>query len=56
MLAGVIGGLADYFDTDSTLLRLLAVFAILVTGLFPGVVLYLIAWVIVPEAPHTPVA
>jgi len=48
MLAGVIGGLAEYFDTDSTILRLLTVAAILVTGFFPGVLLYLIACVIVP--------
>lgn len=54
MLAGVIGGFAEYFDTDSTMLRLLTVAAILVTGFFPGVFLYIIAWVIVPEAQEGP--
>ncbi len=50
MIAGVIGGLAEYFAIDSALLRLVAALGILATGLFPGVVLYLIAVFIVPNA------
>ena len=51
MIGGVIGGLAEYFDTDSTLIRLFAVFGVLVTGFFPGVLAYLIALIIVPNEP-----
>lgn len=49
MIAGVVAGLAEYFNQDATLWRLAAVLLILLTGFFPGVVLYLIAWIIVPE-------
>jgi phage shock protein C len=46
-LAGVAAGLADYFGLDAGLIR--AIFAVLtVLGLL-GVVIYLAAWVLVPE-------
>ena len=49
IVAGVLGGLARYFDQDPTLFRLAAVFFILVTGVFPGVLMYIIAWFFVPR-------
>ncbi len=52
MVAGVVGGLAEYLGIDSSLLRLLAVTIGIFTGLFPVLVLYLIAWMIIPEEPH----
>jgi phage shock protein C len=48
---GILGGLGNYFQVDSTLLRLAFVFFVLVTGFFPGVLAYLIAYFIVPENP-----
>ncbi|MEI8223765.1 MAG: PspC domain-containing protein [bacterium] len=48
---GIIGGLGDYFQVDSTLMRLAFVFFVLITGFFPGVLAYLIAYFIVPENP-----
>lgn len=53
VIAGVASGLADYLDVDPTLVRLLWVF----TGLLApeiGVILYLIAWVLVPQEPAIP--
>jgi len=50
MLAGVCGGIAEYFDVDPTLIRLLWVLLILAGG--AGIVLYLLALVIVPEQPN----
>jgi len=50
-IGGICGGLAEYFDLDPTVVRLAAVFGCLVTGLFPLVIGYLIAWVIVPRKP-----
>jgi len=49
MIAGVCGGLGDYFDIDPTLIRLLFVFGFFATGsgLFWA---YLIMMIIVPEA------
>jgi len=46
ILGGVCGGVAEYLETDPTLIRLVWVVACLFWGL--GILLYLIAWIIVP--------
>jgi phage shock protein C len=51
MVAGVLAGLAEFFDHDPTLWRLGFIVFLVITGLMPGVLIYLIAWVIVPVAP-----
>ena len=48
MLGGVIGGLAEYFERDVTLLRVLYVLISVASVAFPGIFVYLILWVIVP--------
>jgi phage shock protein PspC (stress-responsive transcriptional regulator) len=48
-LAGVCGGLAQYFNTDATLMRVLFVVLALLGG--PGLVIYLLMWILVPEEP-----
>jgi len=50
MLAGVCGGIAEYFDIDPALVRLLLVLLILMG--FAGIIIYLVAWLIVPENPN----
>ena len=45
-IAGVCGGIAEYFNIDSTIIRLLAVITIFFGG--GGIVSYLIAWLIIP--------
>lgn len=47
--AGILGGLGEYWDIDPVVLRLAFVFLILITGLVPGVLAYVIALVIVPK-------
>ena len=47
MLGGIAGGLAEYFDIDPTLIRLVWVLFFLVGG--SGVLAYIIAWIIMPE-------
>ena len=49
-LAGVCGGLAQYFNIDATLIRVLFVVLALLGG--PGIVIYLLMWIIVSEEPH----
>jgi phage shock protein C len=49
MIAGVCGGLAEYFDMDVNITRLLFVAISLLTVFFPTVIFYIIAWIIVPE-------
>jgi len=48
-LGGVCGGLGDYFDIDPVVFRLLFVLLCLPGG-FPGLVPYLICWIVIPEA------
>jgi len=50
MIAGVSGGIAEYFDIDSTLVRLLTVLVVLLGG--AGVVAYIIAWIVIPKNPE----
>ncbi len=50
-IAGVCGGIAAYFDLDSTLLRVLWVCAVLFGGF--GVLLYIILWIALPEGEPT---
>ncbi|CAM4372687.1 PspC domain-containing protein [Weissella hellenica] len=49
VLSGVLGGISDYLDLDTTLVRLLFVAAAVFTGFFPFLFLYIIAAVIMPE-------
>lgn len=52
MIAGVMGGLGEYFGIDPVLLRLGYLILTVFTGFVPGIIGYLLAIVIVPEAPH----
>ena len=47
-ICGVCGGLAEYADTDPTIIRLAAVLLIFASGLFLGLLLYLVAAIIMP--------
>lgn len=49
MIAGVCGGLAEYFAVDSTLVRVAYVLISVLSAAFPGLVVYLILWLVVPE-------
>ena len=49
MIAGVVAGLAKYFDLDPTLARVVYVVASVVSAAFPGILIYFLLWVIVPE-------
>ena len=49
-IAGVMGGLAEYFNVDPTLLRVIYVVASIVSAAFPGVLVYLLLWLLIPEA------
>jgi phage shock protein C len=51
-LAGVCGGLAEYFAADSTIVRLIWVLISFFSGIVPGCVAYLIAWIVIPQAPY----
>ncbi len=48
-LSGVCGGIAEYLQIDSTVIRLSWVLITLVTGIIPGIVAYIIAAVVMPK-------
>jgi len=49
MIAGVIAGIARYFGMDVTVARVLYVVLSVVSVAFPGFLVYIILWIIMPE-------
>jgi len=56
VFAGICGGLGEYFNTDSVLLRLVWLLVVIMTGIFPGVIVYVLAIFIIPRKPVASVA
>ena len=52
MIAGVSGGLAEYFNVDATLIRVLFLLLTVFGG--SGLVIYVVMWIIVPDAGKAP--
>jgi phage shock protein C len=51
-IAGVCGGIAEYLEIDSTVVRLIWVIAVfLPVPIFPAIVGYIVGWIIMPLAP-----
>jgi phage shock protein C len=48
-IAGICGGIGEYFDLDPTLVRLAMIVIGLATVVFPIVIGYILAWFIIPE-------
>lgn len=46
---GIIGGFGEYFNIDPVLIRIVFVFFVLVTGIVPGVLTYVIAIFVIPK-------
>lgn len=51
VLAGVCGGFAEYFDVDPTLVRIIYVALSFFSAGFPGLLLYIIMMLLMPEKP-----
>lgn len=49
ILAGVCGGIAEYFSVDPTLIRVCYAALSVLSAAFPGLVLYIIMMLIMPE-------
>ena len=50
-IAGVCGGLAEYFGVDSGIMRIAVTLITIASGFVPGILFYVVAWVILPVAP-----
>lgn len=48
-LGGVCGGIAKYFNVDSTVIRVL--FILLALAIGGGILVYIILWIVIPEEP-----
>jgi phage shock protein C len=49
MIAGVCGGLAEWLGWDATLVRLLYVVVSVLSVAFPGILVYILLWILMPE-------
>jgi phage shock protein PspC (stress-responsive transcriptional regulator) len=49
MIAGVVAGLAEYFGIDVTLARVIYVVGSALSAAFPGVLVYVVLWALIPE-------
>jgi phage shock protein PspC (stress-responsive transcriptional regulator) len=49
VLAGVLGGMADHFGLDATLLRVVYVVVSILSVAFPGIVVYILLWILIPK-------
>lgn len=50
-ISGVCGGIAEFYGVDSSLIRLAWILLTILTGVFPGIVGYIIAAVVIPNRP-----
>ena len=50
MIAGVCGGIAQSLGWDPTLVRLLYILVSVISAAFPGLLVYVVLWVVMPEA------
>ena len=49
VFSGVCGGIAEYWGGDPTMVRLATAFLGLITGIFPMLILYIVAAIVLPE-------
>ncbi|MEW5983179.1 MAG: PspC domain-containing protein [Acidobacteriota bacterium] len=50
MIAGVCGGLAEFLQWDPTAVRVLYVVVSILSVAFPGILVYIALWILMPEA------
>ncbi|WP_122898802.1 PspC domain-containing protein [Acinetobacter sp. B51(2017)] len=56
MIAGVMGGIAERFGWNANLLRIIFVLVSVMSAAFPGILVYLVLWLVMPKQqaiPHT---
>jgi phage shock protein C len=51
VIAGVMGGLGEYFEIDPVFLRVVYIFVSVFTAIFPGIIAYILMALIMPEKP-----
>lgn len=51
MIAGVCGGIAEWLGWSPTLVRILYIVGSIISVAFPGIIVYIILWIVMPESP-----
>jgi phage shock protein PspC (stress-responsive transcriptional regulator) len=54
IIAGVCGGLAEWLGWDPTVVRVMYVLLSVCSAAFPGIFVYLLLWIVMPEGEETP--
>lgn len=52
IIAGVCGGIADWLGWSPTVVRILYVLASCLSAAFPGIIVYIVLWIIAPRTPR----
>lgn len=53
VIAGVLGGFAQFLKIDPTLVRIIYIVIMVLTAFVPMIIAYVLAWIIIPERPST---
>jgi phage shock protein C len=48
-IAGICGGIGEEFGVDGNIVRLMTVFACIVSGVIPLIITYIVGWIILPK-------
>lgn len=48
-ISGVCGGIGEYFEVDSSIVRLAWIIFTVITGVIPGLIAYLVAAIVIPK-------
>jgi phage shock protein C len=51
VLGGVLAGFAEYIKADVSVIRIVYVLLSILSAAFPGMLVYIICWVVIPEKP-----
>jgi phage shock protein C len=52
MIAGVCGGIAEWLGWDPTVVRIVYVLVSVLSAAFPGIIAYVVLWLLMPKAPE----
>jgi phage shock protein C len=56
MIAGVCGGIAEWLGWDATLVRILYILVSILSVAFPGILVYIVLWIVMPGPESSPTA
>ena len=51
VLGGVLAGFAEYINADVSIIRIVYIIMSILSAAFPGILVYLISWAVIPEKP-----